>query len=158
MGLVEFKAPTGSTSAAATVVALSRANDTEMFLDQDLGIPFRLSPGYRLRVEARILPSDGFRSIKESLRSRGGIVGKQRRIRFKVAECTVPAPYDVYWKIKNRGVEAAEADSLRGEIVRDQGRLRHEESTLYTGNHYVECYVVKNGVCVAMDRQPVIIT
>ena len=26
------------------------------------------------------------------------------------------------------------------------------ERTLYTGDHYIEIYIVKNGVCVAQDR------
>lgn len=31
------------------------------------------------------------------------------------------------------------------------------ERTAYVGSHYVEVYIVKNGVCAARDRQPVII-
>jgi hypothetical protein len=70
----------------------------------------------------------------------------------------VPTPYQVYWKIKNHGDEALRAQCPRGEIVQDRGGQQHEESTLYTGAHYVECYIVKGGVCVAIDRQHVIIT
>jgi hypothetical protein len=32
------------------------------------------------------------------------------------------------------------------------------EKTLYLGNHYVECYIVKDGMLVATDRQRVTVT
>jgi hypothetical protein len=76
-------------------------------------------------------------------------------VRFTIAKCTVPGDYDIYWKIKNRGKVAADAECLRGEIL--PGKDWHDEPTKYRGSHYVECYVVKNGICVAIDRQQVII-
>jgi hypothetical protein len=39
----------------------------------------------------------------------------------------------------------------------DDGTMRRREPTKYRGQHYVECYVVKDGVCVAKDRQIVTI-
>jgi hypothetical protein len=56
------------------------------------------------------------------------------------------------------GEEAAKAGQLRGEIRVDAGGATKREQTLYRGSHYVECFIVKNGVCVARDRQPVFIT
>ena len=76
---------------------------------------------------------------------------------FRVVDTDVPKPSTVYWKVRNRGAEAASLRKLRGEIIADGGELRHKESTLYTGHHYVECYVVRDGVCVAMWNEPVII-
>jgi hypothetical protein len=152
----DFKAPTVAI-AAAKEASLTATRDTEKFLERDFGIPMRLDQRYRIRIDGRVLAKDGFRSLSGSLRSRGGVVGKHRTIRFKVEDCTVPRPFDLYWKIKNRGLAAANADSLRGEIVADAGRLQRDEPTLYAGSHYVECYVVRGGVCVAMDRQPVVI-
>jgi hypothetical protein len=56
----------------------------------------------------------------------------------------------VRWKVKNTGAEATRKAALRGQIYVDTGRLRRRESTLY--NHYVECYVRKDGICVAADH------
>jgi hypothetical protein len=68
----------------------------------------------------------------------------------------VPAPYKVYWKVKNHGGEAEKADCLRGQIVHT-GAETKSEPTRYRGNHYVEVYAVKDGRCVALNRQRVVV-
>lgn len=108
-----------------------------------------------MKLGARVLPKAGFRTY--DLQRHGNVVGKYRTIRFSVAQCTVPAPYSVYWKVRNTGEEAIRANCIRGQIVRDTGSLRRDEPTLYRGKHYVECYIVRNGVCVAYAHQSVII-
>jgi hypothetical protein len=80
---------------------------------------------------------------------------KGRRLTFRIARCDVPPPYDIYWKVRNRGAEAADRQALRGEII--HGGDTKVESTLYRGSHWVECYIVKHGVCVARDHHPVTI-
>ena len=47
---------------------------------------------------------------------------------------------------------------LRGEITKDEGQQAKRESTKFTGDHYVECYIVKDGICVAWAHEPVVIT
>lgn len=69
----------------------------------------------------------------------------------------MPPPYTIYWKVRNGGEEAYRANQLRGEISVDGGSQSKVESTSYKGTHYVECYVAKNGVVVARDRQRVIV-
>ena len=62
------------------------------------------------------------------------------------------------WKIKNNGSKAKENNSLRGEIkysnyntLNDapfiEGKERHEGIS-FAGNHYVECYVIKDNIVV----------
>lgn len=52
----------------------------------------------------------------------------------------------------NHGPAAARRDSSRGQIgVPNRGRGRREV-TSFRGDHYGECYVVKNEVVVARDR------
>ncbi len=151
----EFKVPEPEATKSASSFS-GRARNTEQFLEQDLGIPIRIEPRYRFRIEGRVLRKAGFRHYP--LRTRGNKVGKHRTIRFTFQRCEVPGPYQVFWKVRNFGDEAVRADCIRGQIVADEGLERKDEPTRYRGNHYVECYIVKNGVCVAMDRQPVIIT
>ena len=61
-----------------------------------------------------------------------------------------PPPYKVFWKVKNVGVEAEKRNMLRGEIY-EKGNSIVEHSNFF-GKHYIECYIVKNGVCVAKDK------
>lgn len=146
----DFKQPT-------TVVKLAEAASlvpaTERFIDRDFGFP--VEPRYRLRIVGRVESKAGFRAY--DLPMKGNRVLKQRSLRFRVAECTVPSPYKIYWKVRNTGAEAAEVGQLRGEIREDSGLREHSESTKYRGSHYVECYVVKDGRVVASDRQPVFV-
>jgi hypothetical protein len=148
----------GTSAKAVTKAAqahVGRARDTEQFLERDFGIPVRLNYRYQMRVNARVIPRDGFRTYY--LSAHGGVVGTYRDIRFTVAQCTVPRPYKIYWKVRNTGDEAIRADCVRGQIVADNGTGTKNEPTRYRGKHYVECYVVKDGICVAMAHQVVVI-
>ncbi|MCA8377928.1 nucleotidyltransferase [Burkholderia cenocepacia] len=73
-------------------------------------------------------------------------------LRFHIAECNVQEPYEVMWKVRNVGDEAVRRNMIRGQIVRDDGRRERKETANFHGPHYVECFVIKNGVCVARDR------
>jgi hypothetical protein len=102
--------------------------------------------------DGRVLPRAGFRP---GLIRNLGRLTKQRDLRFKVVT-HVPLPYDVYWKVRNFGAEAEQANSLRGEVVRAvDPRGEHKESTMYAGAHWIECYVVKDGRVLATDRHRV---
>lgn len=65
-------------------------------------------------------------------------------------ETNVPKPFNVYWQVVNTGDEAYKAGQLRGDFYdsSSSGRSR-TESTKYKGAHWVEGFVVKEGVCVA---------
>jgi hypothetical protein len=130
------------------------AAPSEHFIDTDFGFPI-VPTRQHLRIRGRVRPKAGFRHYP--LPQRGNRVMKGRSLVFEVTECTVPKPYEVYWKVRNSGAEAAKLNALRGEITRDAGGHQKTETTSYRGSHYVECYVVKNGECVAMDRQQVFV-
>lgn len=77
------------------------------------------------------------------------------------ASVPVEGPYDVFWQVVNTGREAEQANGLRGHILRSKaagvgGRNEREESTLYTGSHWVQCYIVKGGVLVAKSAEFVV--
>jgi hypothetical protein len=124
--------------------------DPEQDLVRDKQIPVALQGGMRAKVAGKVRRINGMDSYY--LSKRGNRVGKRRTIGFTVTT-NVSAPCDIYWKVKNLGEEAERADCLRGQIFPGGGY--HEEPTAYRGNHYVEVYIVKNGRCVAMDRQRV---
>jgi hypothetical protein len=56
------------------------------------------------------------------------------------------------WKVRNVGAEAERRKMIRGQIVADDGRHERNERTDFHGEHYVEAYIIKDGVCVARDN------
>ena len=71
-------------------------------------------------------------------------------IRCTMDYTNCPPSYKIFWKVKNVGPEAARRNQIRGQIV-EKGNCIAEHSNFF-GNHYIECYVVKEGVCVAKER------
>lgn len=51
------------------------------------------------------------------------------------------------WQVTNTGNAAAQANGLRGGF--EEGGSSKSESTLYCGDHYIECFAITRGVCVA---------
>jgi len=68
------------------------------------------------------------------------------------AATNVSGIYRVYWQVVNTGVEAEAANARRGNIFEgsiERGRLTRHESSLYRGDHTIECFIVQNGYLVA---------
>lgn len=84
------------------------------------------------------------------------IIPKDCSIYFE-AETTIEAPFDVYWQVVNTGKEAKDNKGLRGEIFHSKtygvGGLKQKESSLYKGTHWIECFIVKNNICVARSGE-----
>lgn len=74
-----------------------------------------------------------------------------------IAAVKIPQPYDVYWKVKNQGSVAKRDNNIRGEVLKT-GKLTHYEVTSFQGNHFVECFIIKRGECVARKKISVLIT
>lgn len=119
------------------------------------GFPIQLDRRYRVKLRGRTERRNGFRYY--DLSTRGNVVGRHRNIRFDLALNTVPYPHDIYWKVRNTGAEAMNANMIRGQVVKDGGSAQRTEPTAYKGTHYVEVYIVKDRKVVAMDHHPVII-
>ncbi|MGF1652918.1 MAG: cyclic GMP-AMP synthase DncV-like nucleotidyltransferase [Actinomycetales bacterium] len=145
-----------TSTALATKSAAALVPRSEQFLLRDLDIPNRLTGEVSLVGRVRAL---GVANKAYDLPTRGNRVGKGRVIDFEVRSCDVPAPYELYWKVRNRGDEAKQVGELRGEITKAPPvSMSRKERTAYRGSHFVEVYVVKNGVCVANDHQEVVVT
>lgn len=76
---------------------------------------------------------------------------------YFVANTNVPRPFDVYWQVVNTGQEASQSEGLRGGIYPSRtlgvGGLNQKEYSSFRGNHWIECFIVKNNVCVARSRE-----
>lgn len=135
-----------SFSDTSSVQVSAVRDEGEEFLS-DMGI--RENIGYTLRINANVI-QHGFRPF--FLRGTVQPLRKERRLEFVIEHCNAPLPYQIKWKIKNLGEEARRRNDLRGKIYDDQGCRSRREATKYAGEHYAECYVIKDGVCVAKDR------
>lgn len=147
------KPPAAKSLAEAASLSASTA-DNEQDIEVDLGFPISLGAGYEVVVRGRVRKKSD-RLFGYDLARHGNRVKKSRSLAFEITRCTVPKPYDIYWKVRNDGEEAARLRALRGQIK--LGSEYHSETTAYRGNHYVEVYIVKSQRCVAIDRQRVTI-
>lgn len=152
----EFQAPKSIAKALESTRISSASSVTFRNTEEQLadkGIALQLNPRYTVRISARVADRSGFRSY--FLSNYGNKVTINRSVRFAITKCSVPQPYKIYWKVKNNGEEARRQDCIRGQIV--EGGYECREPTAFRGSHYVECYIVKDGICVAKDRQEVTI-
>lgn len=76
---------------------------------------------------------------------------KKLSLKFNIIT-NVQEPYYVKWKVRNFGEQAERVNDLRGEIINDEGNKTKIENTKYKGEHYVECYIIKNNKCVSIGN------
>ena len=103
----------------------------------------------QVAINSAVFSRNGFRD--DHIASDGEALPRGGSIRFE-AVTDVPTPYNVFWQIVNTGSSAAEAGDLRGNFEETSiahGWLVRKETTKYTGVHSIECFIVKNGYCVA---------
>lgn len=125
-------------------LAFKKAYDnTEEFIEDVFPVDIR----YSLQIDCRI-SQNGFRTFW--LRKFPNMyIGIKKELRFSVTS-TDCRDYDVFWKVRNVGDEAIRRNYIRGQIVK--GNNQEIEHSQFNGNHYVECYLVKNEVCVTRAR------
>lgn len=121
--------------------------DNEQYIEELY--PVKLS--YYCRVSC-IVTGNGWRPkpLTELLSILKHYLPHNFEIRCTLDYTNCPPPYKIFWKVKNVGPEAARRNQIRGQIV-EKGNCIVEHSNFF-GNHYIECYVVKEGVCVAKER------
>lgn len=76
------------------------------------------------------------------------------------ADTDVPGPFSVFWQVVNTGDEAQAVSQLRGQIFPSKtagvGGLTQKEATAYKGTHWIECFIVKDGKCIARSGEYVV--
>lgn len=132
--------------AAAKSAAFWR--NTEEFIEDRYPVDIR----YTLRLDCEVRQS-GYRMhlLRDMLAKRIPLLAL-KDLGFWVNGITVPEPFEIEWKVLNRGEVARKRDQIRGQIWPDGGRMRRTEKTSFRGDHIVECYAIKDGVVVAKDR------
>lgn len=104
-----------------------------------------------------IVSQAGFRdkSLRSILRNSFGVkfpLKRNKKLEFKVIETDVAEPYYVRWKVKNIGKTAEKKNQIRGQIIEDSGSKKRKEHSTFHGSHFVDCYIIKDDVCVARER------
>lgn len=128
-------------------IAEGRVKNIEQFIGQK----FSLDIQYNLRIDCSVKnEADRLRNLMSRVMTYR--IPKERELTFWVAETDVPPPFKIYWKVKNVGPEAITRDMIRGDIRMDSGPHQITERSSFQGDHYVECFAVKENVCVARSR------
>lgn len=126
-------------------------NDTEEFIEEYFPIDIKYwvhidcvvsQPGFRDILLSKILSNRRFRFP----------IKLNKSLEFKLTRTNVKEPYDVRWKVRNVGESAERMDQIRGQILLDKGYKKRTEKSKFHGPHYVECYIIKDGICVARNR------
>ncbi|MFN5952936.1 MAG: nucleotide-binding domain-containing protein [Dolichospermum sp.] len=122
--------------------------DSEEFIENY----FKCDIKYDLKIDC-LVSQKGFRDylLKKFLFRKFPLLpGKS--LKFHITNCNVPHPFYVKWKVRNVGEEAVRRKMIRGQILNDNGNHEIIESSDFQGKHFVECYIIKNNICVARDR------
>lgn len=123
---------------------------TEQFIEKMFPVDIR----YNLDIDCEVTQK-GFRPCYlRYMLSNGMQLMKNKSLKFEIKNCDIPGGIktcDIYWKVRNVGEEAIRLNQIRGQVIKTNSKI-HKERTSFRGAHYVECYLVKNGVCIARDR------
>ncbi len=103
---------------------------------------------FKVTLSAKLFAPDKETFYKD-LKSDDSPVPKNKWwIGFK-ANTNCKEDYELYWQVVNTGTEAE--SNLRGKIFPDENDEIddiHWETTEYYGKHWVECFIVRSGICV----------
>ncbi|MCL4205070.1 MAG: nucleotidyltransferase [Pirellulaceae bacterium] len=111
-----------------------------------------ISLQYQVSIKGSVHPGSPKSKVKWPLTQRP--VPRNVWLRFE-AKTSVPEPYQVRWQVVNTGQDAYLADGLRGdEFEESNGATKHIrwEATEYRGTHWIEAFIIRNGVCVARSQ------
>lgn len=136
----DFPKETSSHSANAS----RKFKNTEQFIENMVRVDIR----YDIKLECRVTQKGWQPAILTDLLKNHGFLRKNKSLDFYIVKTNCPKPYDIYWKVRNVGKVAEDKDCIRGQIV-ITNREHKKEHTDFQGEHYVECYLVKNNICVA---------
>jgi hypothetical protein len=122
--------------------------DTEEFIEDQYPVDIH----YTLKMDCEVKQNGFMPHFLRDMLARHTPLMPNKSLRFWVTRITVPVPYELKWKVLNRGEIAQRKDCIRGQIVADKGGGEKTETTNFRGDHVVECYAIKDGIVVAKDR------
>lgn len=142
-------------------VLTNSANSRSMF-----NVPWRDRPTWEMRLTHRVILKGEFANANNAVtwtpfENDGPPIKKHLYLRFR-AETDAPLPYDVFWQVVNTGnealqvsgggrgsIEEAHTTGTAGLVSTSATRLMKPEQSLYSGSHWIECFLVRGRVCFA---------
>lgn len=120
--------------------------DTEEFIEDFYPVNIQ----YSLEIDCEV-KQNGFRNglLREFLVNKIRLM-PNKSLRFYIDKIDVPFPYEIKWKVTNRGEQAIKRDCIRGQIINVNSHEK-TETTNFKGGHIVECYIIKDEIVVAKD-------
>ena len=115
-----------------------------MFLNEDVTLDIEIyckpkKGGFMHRWAIEKIPSLGFL--------------KRETLEFDAVVNGINGKYRTKWKVRNFGYEAQRDNKLRGEIMDDNNGLhKYKDCTAFCGEHFLECYVIKDNFCIARKK------
>jgi hypothetical protein len=128
-----------------TVAKSFTFQDTEEYIEDQHPIDIR----YDLAINCEVQNESTFLRALMRRANLGFQIPKQRQLRFFVENHDIKGSFDLKWKVLNIGPTAEEKDQIRGQIHDDEGKAQRIERSSFNGDHFVECYAIKDDVCVA---------
>lgn len=141
------KKETQSNESCASFYSRQSGYSTEEFIEELFPVDIR----YDLEIDCDIKEKGRFLTILSRLLNSSRYIRVEKQLKFYISNTDIDfntGEYSIYWKVKNNGVIAKSRHMERGQIRLTNSQEQSEHSD-FVGNHFVECYAVKNGVCVA---------
>jgi len=151
---------------AATELGLNLSSNSSVYTTPHFQVPALDDTSHcqipiwpmKIRYKAEVTSSvHHIKSYKKLWDLTNRSVPKGIQLKFKV-ETNTPYPYVVKWQVVNTGKEAAEAKQLRGDFYESDKTNTDVrwERTAYKGTHWVEAFIVKDGICVARSGHKIV--
>lgn len=134
-------------SVSENAKAFNLYRNTEQFIE-DL---FPVDIKYDLYIDCKVTQNGFVDKLLSVIIRQNSWLSRNKSLKFFIDKTDIRGEYDIYWKVRNVGYEAERRDMIRGQIERTNNK-EHNERTDFRGEHYVECYLVQNRVCVARGR------
>lgn len=129
-------------------------------------VPWRQKPAWPVRRQYWVHVEGKYAHAENSVtwtpfENDGDPLPKHLYLRFH-ARTNAPGPFQAFWQVVNTGIEALQGNGRRGQIIPSSTAgaggllsttvpsISRDERTLYTGSHWIECFLVSpNNVCIA---------
>lgn len=124
-------------------------SDTEQFIED----MFQVDIKYSLSIDCKVTQNGFTPKLLSYILNNSMYLQPKKSLEFFIVNIDekIIGKYDIYWKVKNEGQVAKDRNCIRGQ-VKKYNKMKLHEATDFKGEHYVECYIVQDGICVAMDR------
>lgn len=135
-------------------------NLLESIRNSFFNVPYKAKPNWYegsnvSQVDVKVKCYDEYNNIINYNPESDNVLEKRKNIDFTVVGAAAFSNNTkIFWQVVNTGDEARENKCLRGGF--ETSNIFHygrHESTSYTGTHWVQAFVVNDGVCIAKSKE-----